>query len=98
MRTRLLIELDITHRLPLKADGETIAQLAGHGVTTALDGDDRELLATGRLVYPDLLTERVAEQHEVPLPGVDWSTAPGSPERKASVRRAMAARRSPLQW
>ena len=43
--TRFLIEVRITHREPLEADAQTIADLAARGITEALSGDP-SLLAT----------------------------------------------------
>ena len=44
--SRFLIEVRITHRNPLEADAQTIADLAARGITSALDANDHELLAT----------------------------------------------------
>ena len=44
--THVLIEVRITHRLPLEVDAQTIADLAAHGVTSAISTDENLALAT----------------------------------------------------
>lgn len=41
-----------------------------------------------------VLAEPVFDVNQLALPGIDWTTAPGSPERRESVRTALAARRA----